>query len=798
MEIRRQVRKTASFVLIAIGAVAMFASTQQDRIWWILVWFMLGMTCLSLLLLRVSDAIADWLATRRPWWAFAAFIGGAAGGLAAVALVIVNQWPPLTMIVAMVVMTIGIVGLFEWFSGRPDDGAGAGSDGQPVPAAAARLGVASTAWYGFEAMAIGIGLLLISDGATSLIGAVVWLGGLVTVKIGSLNYLATRGDQTQRTVRILIDVALFGLFVLFAGAFGSNSALMLAGLSVATASLSMAGVGALHLPCPPRRSWWAIGLSLGGMAIVWGWMAVVTQNPGLAFVLGLMIALVGGFFILRGEGIVLLMLAGYILAWGLVDRSAPPVEAVGEPVQIVALGDSFISGEGALKFFEGTNAAGGNQCRRAPTSYPYLIATGLNASVRSLACSGAKIADLTTCGQMWPDGRRCRTAAPVVADPDEDAASEDAASDDAAPDEPAPLPPPESVVSVWADSLADFGDRPAGPLPQLVTAVAGGATDEVDVVLVSIGGNDVGFSSIVKACLLPKGCDERREIWLDAIDLLGPQLDEVYGQIRVAFPNAHVLVMPYPMIVNAEPGTSCDLGLSQDEREFVVDFIHKLDLTIADAAGRAEFEFVDEGVNAYDGHQLCDEQAGANHLKLVPPEGVKLGRYSPATWIPGSMHPNVLGHELTAAASVCAVADALAPTAADGELAGGHEFECTEPVDAPVEPAPVAGDDASAVACEAALADGGEADAEQSAACAAVAEVVDQKIDALTAEVSAVAEELVSDDEWIRGELFRTVRALALPLVLLLALGMVFAWGFVRLDNPLSRFLHQEQDRSAR
>ena len=90
------------------------------------------------------------------------------------------------------------------------------------------------------------------------------------------------------------------------------------------------------------------------MVIVWAWMAVVTQNPGLAFVLGLMIALVGGFFVLRGEGIVLLMLAGFILAWGLVDRSVTIAETVptvaGEPVRIVALGDSFISGEGALEF----------------------------------------------------------------------------------------------------------------------------------------------------------------------------------------------------------------------------------------------------------------------------------------------------------------------------------------------------------------------------------------------------------------------------------------------------------------
>ena len=49
----------------------------------------------------------------------------------------------------------------------------------------------------------------------------------------------------------------------------------------------------------------------------------------------------------------------------------------------------------------------------------------------------------------------------------------------------------------------------------------------------------------------------------------------------------------------------------------------------------------------------------------------------------------------------------------------------------------------------------------------------------------------MSDDEWIRVELFRTVRALALPLVLLLAAGLTFAWAFVQLNNPLSRFLAQ-------
>ncbi len=309
----------------------------------------------------------------------------------------------------------------------------------------------------------------------------------------------------------------------------------------------------------------------------------------------------------------------------------------------------------------------------------------------------------------------------------------------------------------------------------------------------------------MKACLLPKGCEERREIWLNSIDLLGPQLDEAYAEVRRAFPDAEVLVMPYPMLVNAQRTTPCDLGLSKEEREFVVDFIEKLDLTISDAAGRAGFDFVEEGVDAFDGAQLCDDEAGANHLKLVPPEGDPIGRYSLATWIPGSMHPNVLGHELTALATVCTTARALNLAPLSGEIGEeGRPFSCDAPPDdEPDEPAADDGDgdvvapgEDTSVVCEEALAEDGVTNADETAACTAVADVVDQRIEELAAEVAVVTEELVSDDEWIQVELFRTVRALALPLVLLLAAGMVFAWGFAQLDNTFSRFLRQEPVRS--
>lgn len=790
MGVRTQARRSVMILLLGAGAVALGVSTQLDRIWWILVFFLVGMTCLSLLLLQINDALAARLRTGElPWWPWA-FVGMTLFGFVVVAYAIANESYPIVAIAGMVLLTLGMIGLFLWV-GRHDAVAVGGGDSPSI-------GVGSAAWYGFEAMAVGIGLFLISDGTASIVGSIAWLGGLVAIKIGSIPYLESRGDDLARTVRVLADVTLLGLFVMFAGAFTSNAIMLLVGLSVVTAALSMLGVGALSLDCPARKAWWAMGLALFGMAVVWGWMAYVLQNPGLAFVLGLMIALTGGFFVLRGEGIVLLMLAAYLLAWGLVDRSVTIAETVptvtGKPVQIVALGDSFISGEGAPEFFEGTNEAGGNQCRRAPTAHPYLIAQALGTNVLSLACSGAKIADLTTCGQMWPDGRRCRARPEPVAPADADVAGDnggadgdgaddgaDGADDDAAaevlvadPDAPNPL------VGVWGDALALDVANPPGALPQLVTAIDRGATVEADVVLLSIGGNDVGFSSIVKACLLPKGCEERREIWLDAIDLLGPQLDEVYAEVRRAFPTAEVLVMPYPMLVNAERRTSCDLGLSQEEREFVVDFIQKLDLTIADAAARAGFVFVAEGVDAFEGAQLCDDRAGANHLKLVPPAGDPLGRYSPATWIPGSMHPNVVGHELTAEAAVCRAAEALDLVPVSGVVADDRPFECV------AAQADGGGD------VDGGAGDGGDGGDDGGAGDDEVPEVVDRQLEELAAEVAAVTDELVSDDEWIRVELFRTVRALALPLMLLLAAGMVFAWGFVQLNNPFSRFLRQE------
>jgi hypothetical protein len=103
-----------------------------------------------------------------------------------------------------------------------------------------------------------------------------------------------------------------------------------------------------------------------------------------------------------GLAVGVLLAVGILLVVAIDDSSRT---AASEPLdphpdssfQIVALGDSYISGEGAEHYFEGTDETGEerNLCHRAPSAYPYLIADELGASLTFTACSGARIADVT-------------------------------------------------------------------------------------------------------------------------------------------------------------------------------------------------------------------------------------------------------------------------------------------------------------------------------------------------------------------------------------------------------------------
>jgi lysophospholipase L1-like esterase len=149
-----------------------------------------------------------------------------------------------------------------------------------------------------------------------------------------------------------------------------------------------------------------------------------------------------------------------------------------------------MSGEGATRFFDGTNDADENECRRAPTAYAQrLVEFDRADAIKRLAfhaCSGA--------------------------------------------------------VADEIHEVPKFGEI---QLEQLRADKAAGA--DIEVVIVSIGGNDAGFSTIGAACLAPGSCVVRGNDWLETLDHVSAEAVVAYEEIRADVGDAvPVVAVPYP------------------------------------------------------------------------------------------------------------------------------------------------------------------------------------------------------------------------------------------------------------
>jgi hypothetical protein len=298
---------------------------------------------------------------------------------------------------------------------------------------------------------------------------------------------------------------------------------------------------------------------------------------------------------------------------------------------VVALGDSFMSGEGAPSYFVGTNTKDRNECRRAPTAYPVELVSGDTApagDVLFVACSGAKAAHLHARAQHE--------------------------------DEP-------------------IGNS-AGGLPQLdhaAAAVSDHDNVEVELVLVSIGGNDTLFGSVVKACALPGDCSELRESLLAQIDDVRTAVGDAYERIDAAYPGVPVAVVPYPVPL-AESNVGCDYSpFSENEHAFIHEYARELNAMLRAAAAEPgiDFHYVAPMQGALQDHRLCDGPAGRVGVNLIAANGVGglfQQRINPTNWFHNSAHPNSRGHDYmrTTLAGWLAEHQPLAPRAIAGTEAG--------------------------------------------------------------------------------------------------------------------------------
>lgn len=290
---------------------------------------------------------------------------------------------------------------------------------------------------------------------------------------------------------------------------------------------------------------------------------------------------------------------------------------------LVAIGDSYMSGEGASIYYEGTDEGGGDQCRRAPTAWPAMAADMGFQALEFLACSGADTGNV-----LYPADSQSRI-------PRENDARKFVRQLDSKGLIRTQTGEPATQLEQWRSDAARRGLNPA-------------------MVVVSLGGNDAGFSTIGAMCLAPGDCSTRRDLWIGSLDQVRTRLRIAYLEIAETFPEVPVVTVGYPDPI-ADDRRCTQVSLTYSERSFVHDFLtgtpeqDGLNDVIRETSAEFGFHYVDfEGALRAVHLQLCDKlnagRPGVNFVGLRSVRGASEQRFNPANWIHSSFHPNERGH----------------------------------------------------------------------------------------------------------------------------------------------------------
>ena len=129
-------------------------------------------------------------------------------------------------------------------------------------------------------------------------------------------------------------------------------------------------------------------------------------------------------------------------------------------------------------------------------------------------------------------------------------------------------------------------------------------SDGTDYVTISVGGNDVGFNSVITQCALPGWlgrCSVTIEAGLRVLRTeLPAQLTKVYKAVEENAPDATVVVTGYPLLFN---GTDCNplTFFTQSEMRQINAGTEELNEAIRSQAAAAGFRFV-SAQSAFLGH----------------------------------------------------------------------------------------------------------------------------------------------------------------------------------------------------
>lgn len=426
--------------------------------------------------------------------------------------------------------------------------------------------------------------------------------------------------------------------------------------------------GAIDEISPRVHTWLALHLFAIGTVLL---LRVVQGDVPLLLVGAAIAAPVAfGFsLVARGDGLLLAAATGVFIVWAVGDHTTQPQPLVDADAAhvVAAFGDSYMAGEGIGDFYDDTNTgwedgyapADVSGCRRSPVAYPALARAeaearlGASVSLDFRACSGAKAIS------------------------DETFATFDA--------ETATFNGDQLDEEARRNTL--FGQFMRFEAATVADPSAPGA-DDVDVVLLSLGGNDSGFSTIGAACFMPGSCSEAVEsIRRDDLEIVEQRVSIALTRARSTFPDTPILVVAYPQMFGDDTDR-CDLPFAGDEVDTLRVFVTGLNAAVGKAiatarADGADIRHVATPTNAFAGERFCELDAGgdlrpARAMNVLDPEPTEgrtvLDRLQPTVFIHNTFHPTARGHELLTApiadAIVAALRDEPLPTPAPTVVAG--------------------------------------------------------------------------------------------------------------------------------
>jgi lysophospholipase L1-like esterase len=137
-------------------------------------------------------------------------------------------------------------------------------------------------------------------------------------------------------------------------------------------------------------------------------------------------------------------------------------------------------------------------------------------------------------------------------------------------------------------------------------------------VSITVGGNDVGFSSVMETCVLDSTSSCVSAIQTAESEMssqLPGELNSVLSDIAADAPSARVVVLDYPELYDLSQSSGC-IGLSTTDRTDLNQAADELDGQIQAAAGRYGDAFGDVRPE-FAGHEICDSSPWLHSVNFL-------------------------------------------------------------------------------------------------------------------------------------------------------------------------------------